>query len=184
MILCEDGDSVMDAFAGSATTAHAVLESDMKLSFILIEMMDYANSITAERVKRVIEGYSDGKTRVEGVDGGFKYYELGDKLFTDDEQLNPDIDEKKLREYIWYIETKSDKPVENNNYYLGNANDQGYYFFYEKDKICVLDYSFLSQIKERMTGYVIYADKCQLSEGELLKYNITFKKIPRDITRL
>ena len=99
-ILCEDGDIVMDAFAGSATTAHAVLESDMKLSFILIEMMDYANSITAERVKRVIEGYSDGKTRVEGVDGGFTYYELGDKLFTDDEQLNPDIDEKKLREYI------------------------------------------------------------------------------------
>lgn len=57
-----DGEHiVLDSFAGSGTTAHAVLElnkeDDGNRRFILIEMEDYANSITAERVRRIINGY-------------------------------------------------------------------------------------------------------------------------------
>ena len=51
---------VLDTFAGSGTTAHAVLNMNKdggNRRFILVEMMDYAESITAERVKRVINGY-------------------------------------------------------------------------------------------------------------------------------
>ena len=52
---------VLDSFAGSGTTAHAVLDLNKKdggnRKFILIEMMDYAETITAERVRRVIAGY-------------------------------------------------------------------------------------------------------------------------------
>lgn len=52
---------ILDSFAGSGTTAHAVLDLNKKdggnRKFILIEMMDYADTITAERVKRVITGY-------------------------------------------------------------------------------------------------------------------------------
>jgi adenine-specific DNA-methyltransferase len=52
---------VLDSFAGSGTTAHAVLRQNARdggqRRFILIEMMDYADSTTAERVKRVITGY-------------------------------------------------------------------------------------------------------------------------------
>ena len=52
---------VLDSFAGSGTTAHAVLRQNLKdggnRRFILIEMMDYAESITAERVSRAITGY-------------------------------------------------------------------------------------------------------------------------------
>lgn len=52
---------VLDSFAGSGTTAHAVLDLNKKdggnRKFILIEMMDYADTITAERVKRVMTGY-------------------------------------------------------------------------------------------------------------------------------
>lgn len=54
-------DIILDSFAGSGTTAHAVLEQNRRdggnRKFILIETMDYAKDITAERVKRVIEGY-------------------------------------------------------------------------------------------------------------------------------
>ena len=52
---------VLDSFAGSGTTAHAVLNLNKQdggnRKFILIEMEDYAETITAERVKRVINGY-------------------------------------------------------------------------------------------------------------------------------
>ena len=52
---------ILDSFAGSGTTAHAVLDLNKKdggnRKFILIEMMDYTDTITAERVKRVMTGY-------------------------------------------------------------------------------------------------------------------------------
>lgn len=73
-------DIILDSFAGSGTTAHAVLNMNKQdggnRKFILIEMMDYADSITAERVKRVIDGYGEGKKTVEGTGGGFTFYEL------------------------------------------------------------------------------------------------------------
>jgi adenine-specific DNA-methyltransferase len=74
-------DIIIDSFAGSGTTAHAVLNLN-KLDggtrkFILVEMEDYADSITAERVKRVINGYADK----EGTGGSFDYFVLGKPLF-------------------------------------------------------------------------------------------------------
>jgi adenine-specific DNA-methyltransferase len=53
---------VLDSFAGSGTTAHAVLKANAKddgsRKFILVEGEDYADRITAERVRRVINGYA------------------------------------------------------------------------------------------------------------------------------
>lgn len=53
---------ILDSFAGSATTAHAVLEANKRdggnRKFILVEMEDYADRLTAERVRRVINGYA------------------------------------------------------------------------------------------------------------------------------
>ena len=52
---------ILDSFAGSATTAHAVLDANKRdggnRKFILVEMEDYADQLTAERVRRVINGY-------------------------------------------------------------------------------------------------------------------------------
>lgn len=61
---------ILDSFAGSGTTAHSVLKSNSQDSgnrkFILIECEDYADSLTAERVRRVIRGYPfSGTQRVE-----------------------------------------------------------------------------------------------------------------------
>lgn len=56
-----DDAIVLDSFAGSGTTAHAVLAAnqvdDGKRRFILIECEKYADALTAERVRRVIKGY-------------------------------------------------------------------------------------------------------------------------------
>ncbi len=181
---------ILDSFAGSGTTAHAVLNLNKadggSRKFILIEMMDYAESITAERVRRVVDGYGEGKKAVEGTGGDFSFYELGEPLLLDG-NINENVGTEKLREYIYFTETHERlEPVhENEPYYLGTHFATAYYFCYERENCTVLDFDLLSaSVKTKAEGYVIYADICALSESQLLKYNITFKKIPRDITRI
>lgn len=185
------GDSIiLDSFAGSGTTAHAVLNMNKAdgghRKFILVEMMDYAESITAERVKRVIDGYGKGKNAVEGTGGDFTFCDLGPALLLPDGNLNEDAGAEKIREYVWYMETKSPyaPPEQDNPYYLGAARDTGYYFYYEKDAVTTLNHQFLAAITARAEHYLIYADLCAIPDEELKRYNITFKKIPRDITKL
>lgn len=181
---------ILDSFAGSGTTAHAVLDLNKKdggnRKFILVEMMDYADTITAERVKRVIDGYGEGNKAVEGLGGDFSYYELGAPLFKEDKNLNEEVGEEEIRKYVYYMETK--KPIEtnetDNRYYMGKNNDTAYYFYYKKDQITTLNHEFLSTINTKATEYIIYADKCVLAQEVMEKFNIVFKKIPRDITRL
>ena len=182
-------DIILDSFAGSGTTAHAVLNMNKAdgghRKFILVEMMDYADRITAERVKRVIRGHGEGKNAVEGTGGNFSFYDLGEPLLVGD-CLNEAVAPEKIREYIWFMETKQPyaPPSGGNPYYLGQHNDTGYYFYYEPQRVTVLDYAFLSTITEKADGTVIYADRCSISEDKLAKMGVTFKKIPRDISRL
>ena len=180
---------ILDSFAGSGTTAHSVLKANKAdgghRKFILVEMMDYADSITAERVKRVIRGYGEGKNAVEGTGGNFSFYDLGEPLLVGD-CLNEAVAPEKIREYIWFMETKQPytPPNGGNPYYLGKHNSTGYYFYYEPQRVTVLDYAFLSTITEKADGTVIYADRSSISEDKLAKMGVTFKKIPRDISRL
>lgn len=180
---------ILDSFAGSGTTAHAVLNMNKAdgghRKFILVEMMDYANSITAERVKRVIRGYGEGKNAVEGTGGSFSFYDLGEPLLVGD-CLNEAVAPDKIREYIWFMEIKQPYTSSSggNPYYLGKHNSTGYFFYYEPQRVTVLDYAFLSTITEKADETVIYADRCSISEDKLAKMGVTFKKIPRDISRL
>lgn len=238
---------ILDSFAGSGTTAHAVLNLNKKdggdRKFILIEMEDYAKKTTAERVKRVIDGYSyKGRKEVEiykqeltmknianvnafieeayniveskkneydkvstpnivdncikvigtkiynekaeGLGGDFSFYELGEPLMNESGFINENQSIDRIQEYIWYTETHSPfkKNGTNGQYHLGIFNDVSYYFYYEKDRITTLDASFLNQeIKTKANQYIIYADNCLLSDELLKRFNIVFKKIPRDI---
>ena len=238
---------VLDSFAGSGTTAHAVLnlnKADGGLrKFILIEMGEYAEDITAKRVKNLISGYKstkkisttlhkhkltvdtvrsgsalkkadsiiekeknnykevnlkieDGVLYVSGIvekdgfvpglNGDFTYYELGKPVLKDDRTLNEDIPVAKIHSYIWHTETHTpyNKPENENPAYLGEYNHTAYYFHYKKEELTALDYDFLAGINIKADSYVIYADTCLLSQEELSAYNITFKKIPRDITKI
>ena len=146
-------------------------------------MEDYAENITAERVKRVINGYGEGNKSVEGTGGDFTYYELGKPIFLENELLNEEVDRDKIEEYVWYSETKTPYIKQGENYLLGKKDHTAYYFYYEKEKITTLDESFLRTIKTKGSQYIIYADNCLLNKELMQKYNIIFKKIPRDITR-
>ena len=182
---------ILDSFAGSGTTAHAVLNMNKadggNRKFILVEMMDYADSITAERVKRVIDGYGEDKKAVEGTGGNFSYYELGPVLLLPDGNLNEEVGPQKIREYVYYMETKEPLPAEqptDEPYFMGLCRNTAYYFYYERERVTTLDHAFLATVQTKAEGYTIYADLCAIPQETLRRHNITFKKIPRDIARL
>jgi adenine-specific DNA-methyltransferase len=158
---------VLDSFAGSGTTAHAA--HNLNRQFILIECEDYAETITAERVRR--------------IGGGFAFYELGERLLLEDGNLNENLDTERIREYVWYSETRAEYAPSGIPYYLGEAFHTAYWFYYEHGEITTLDVEFLRLLKSA-ERYVIYADMCALSVSDLDRWGIKFKKIPRYIRKL
>lgn len=188
-IAADSNAIILDSFAGSGTTAHAVLNMNKQdggnRKFILVEMGDYAESITAERVRRVINGYGEGNKAVEGTGGGFSFYELDDALLING-MLNPNAAEEKIRAYVYYTETRCAIPAasENEKYLLGVHENHAYYFYYEADRMTTLNRAFLQTIQTRAEGYLIYADSNTLSAEDMARFHITFKKIPRDIAAL
>lgn len=182
----EEEDIILDSFAGSASTAHSVLDLNVEdggnRKFICIEMEEYAETITAERVKRVIKGYGDK----EGTGGSFDFYELGEPLFLENGDLNEAVSVDKIRQYIYYTETQttiSNGAHSDNSQFLGKYNDTAYYFHYEQGEITSLNHAFLASMKTKSEQYVIYADNCLLTPEFMTRHHIIFKKIPRDLTR-
>lgn len=244
---------VLDSFAGSGVTAHSVLKQNEldggNRKFILIELLDYAEDITAERVKRVCTGYSyKGKETTElysqkltisnlkyvqryideakniakenktvydkvsapsikencikvygtkiikekknGLGGSFDFYELGETIFDPATGfLNDNADTEEIRRYVWFSETNSAymKPAKDAHpYLLGTYQHNNYYFYYIKGEETCLDRDFLNTFtqKDKAEMYIIFADRCVLTEEEMMRLNIRFKKIPRDIKRV
>ncbi|WP_262905064.1 site-specific DNA-methyltransferase [Hymenobacter pini] len=177
---------VLDSFAGSGTTAHAVLKLNQQdggnRRFILTEMEDYAERITAERVKRVMQGYASQP----GTGGSFDYYTLGAPIFTEAGELNEQAGLVGLRQYIYYAETKQPLPApsaDDNAAFLGLHDDTAYYFHYQPDAVTTLGHEFLATMRTRAGQYIIYADNCLLPAEFMTRHGIIFKKIPRDISR-
>lgn len=195
---------ILDSFAGSGTTAHAVLNLNKQdgghRRFILVEMCDYAETITAERVRRVIDGYGEGSKAVEGTGGSFAFYELGDTIY--DPQtglLNDNADTEQIRRYIWYSETNTpyhspkvcgddaSRVVSMHHpYLLGCKDGTNYYFYYKRGEETVLDRAFLNTFTpaDQAEQYIVYADCCRLSREFMQTHHITFKQIPRDIKKV
>ena len=129
-------------------------------------MENYAENITAERVRR--------------IGGSFDFYEMGEQIFIDDE-LNENLDIEKIREYVWQVDTHIEyvKPSGDCEEFLGV--DDGTAYYYHED---ILDRNFLAKIKNRADSYVIYAETCALDAEFMFKYKIEFRKTPRDILKI
>ena len=187
---CSKDALVLDSFAGSGSTAHAVLNMNARdggsRRFILVEMDDYADTITAERVRRVIRGYGEDKNAVAGIDTGFSYYELGAALFCGDGSLSSSATVEDVRRYVWYTETQT--PYEDlsgqHPYLLGHLGDTVYYLAYEPGSLSTLDYNLLGELPAGGASTIIYADRCSLDADTLKKLGITYKQIPRQIARV
>ena len=198
-IAASSTDIVLDSFAGSGTTGHAVLKLNAQdlgtRRFLMVETEGYADTLTAERVRRVMSGYGEGSRATKGLGGGFDYYTVGEPMFRPDDNLNEAVGTEAIRDNVAYSEgiPATDRASATNPhtpYLLGLNRETAWIFHYEPDHATSLDMDFLAGLRfGGNTGagkpgtVIIYADRCLLSKTFMAKYGIIFKKIPRDITR-
>jgi len=188
------GDIVLDSFAGSGTTAHAVLRCNQHLHpplrFILAELNeDVALTKTRERVKKAIEGYSPlaGKNRalVPGLGGGFQFCRLSaEPLFTADGQIRPDVRFTELAEFVWFAETGSGYNRRADSPLLGVHEGRAIYLLYNgilKDQSAdggnCLTGAALDLLPTLDGPKVIYAAANRLG-SRTAREGITFKQTP------
>ena len=170
---------VLDSFAGSGTTGHAVMdlntEDEGKRKFLMIEMEDdIAKDITATRIKRAIEKY--------GYDDGFEYCELDKPLFNETGHIEETCDFDQFATYIYFTETQTNidhAKVDKN--FIGEHAETEYYLIYKEKGKNVFDKRFLKTLKKNNTKKVVYADNCTVGEKILNECNVLFKQIPYEV---
>jgi len=171
-------DIVLDSFAGSGTTGHAVLDLNKEdggnRSFILVEMEDgVARKTTAERVKLAIKKYS--------YSAGFEYCELAKPLFNEKGQINEQCTYNELATYIYFTETRTNAEKKTIKApYVGESAGVAYYLIYEGRNKNDLTRSVITKLKIKQQA-VVYADRCLVDEDELREKGIIFKQIPYEI---
>ncbi|QTA79836.1 SAM-dependent methyltransferase [Desulfonema limicola] len=199
--IATDKDSlVLDSFAGTGSTAQAVLEinkqDEGKRNVILIEMEpDISRTTTKQRLQRVIEGYSIQKLKgkiedIKGVGGGFSYYELGETIFDANGQIKESIKYNDLARFVFFSETNTPLPADSktDSPLLGIRDNLGIYLLFNgilRDKSPgggnALTRAVLKSLPLHNGPKVIYGTSCRLSQNSLRQEQITFKQIPYQI---
>jgi adenine-specific DNA-methyltransferase len=193
---------ILDSFAGSGTTAHAVLalnkEDGGNRKFICVEMEDYADSITAERVRRVIKGVPTAKDEAlkEGLGGSFTFCELGkeisiEKILTGESLPAYDA----LAKYVFY--TATGKSLEgavkaSPDYFVGETDLYEVYLVYKPDiaflrsNDSALNAAKLEAIAKRKSKKekLVFATAKYMGQKELSGQNITFCQLPYAIHKV
>ena len=196
-------DIILDSFAGSGTTAHAVLalnkEDGGNRKFILVECEDYADTITAERVRRVINGVENATNENlrDGLGGSFTYCTLGEPI-DEEGMLTGEIlpTYETLADYIAYTATGSalTSIANREDYYFGETKDIRFYLIYEptlaflESSESALNGARTEQIakacKETGKKAYVYAPQKFISQKELTDMGITFCQLPYNIHRI
>ena len=195
-VATQPGDLILDSFAGSGTTGHAVLKQNAEDNggrrFILVEMVqNIAEDITAERIRRVSNGFIDTKGKqTPALGGGFRYYRLGNPLFDEFGNVFSEIKFADLAKHVFFSETGMPLPDSNDltTPFIGEYNERGIFLLYNgilKDKNPkngnVLTREVLAMLPKFDGEKVIYGTGCRLSDARLKAERITFKQIPYDL---
>ncbi|MBV9848851.1 MAG: site-specific DNA-methyltransferase [Armatimonadetes bacterium] len=171
-------DVVLDVFSGSGTTGHAVMQLNAEdggnRRFLLVEMEPHiARDITAERLRRVINGYGDKP----GLGGTFAYATLGDPLMDADGQLGAGVTYADLARFIFHKETGqtlADAPDGRGDGFLGERNGVAYYLLWGKGAERVLDVDAVRRLAARPGLKTVYADACPVAADRLARANVRF----------
>jgi site-specific DNA-methyltransferase (adenine-specific)/adenine-specific DNA-methyltransferase len=185
------GDLILDSFAGSGTTAHAVLKQNAEdggnRRFILVEMDEHiAQNVTAERVRRVAQGYTNAKgEHVEGLGGDFQYCKLStEPLFAPDGQIRTDVTFAQLAEFVWFAETGTGFAGAADSPLLGTHEGRAIYLLYNgilKDLAPQSGNVLTATVFSRLPAFngpkVIYAAANRMG-ARTAREGITFKQTP------
>lgn len=197
-------DIVLDSFGGSGTTANAVLKLNKadggNRKFVLIEMKpEIASRITAERVRRVAEGYKTSKGETtQGLGGSFQYCRLSEKpLFDAEGRIDPEAGFERLAEFVWFMETGtglSGSAISANmtSPYLGVYKGREIFLLYNgilKDKSelggNVLNGRMLAYLNEVASAQnmpkIVYGARTRFDKVKLAKLGVTFHQLPYEL---
>lgn len=187
---------VLDSFAGSGTTGHAVLALNKQdggnRRFMLVEMeREIARDMTAKRVRRVSEGYKNAKgEKVEGLGGGFRYCELGEPLFDESGKIRETVSFADLARHVYFTETGEPLPRGRvtKSPFLGECRGVGVYLLYNgilDDKSAqggnVLTRAVLAKLPKFDGQKVIYCAGCLLGKDRLQAARILIRQTPYEI---
>lgn len=198
LTLATDKDSiVLDSFAGSGSTAHAVLEMNKEdggnRKFILVQIPEETGKdsaaykagyktvqeITQARVKKVIER--------DNLDTGFTYYRLGQQIDADGILTGDLPSYNDFAKYVYYLATGKNYPtkskVDAKKYFVGKDESTAIFLVYENDfdklKSMALTLDLAKDLHKQHEGRkIVYAPACFLDEYHLDQFNITFVGIP------
>jgi adenine-specific DNA-methyltransferase len=199
-ISTEENDIVLDSYAGSGTTAHAVLDLNAKdrgkRQYILVQLPEeikkdtpaykmgfrWVHEITRERVKRVI-----AKNKYKT---GFTYYTLGTAIDAESILTGKLPTYKEFAKYVYYLATGKNHPdekkIKEEDSFVGKTDHQSVYLLYEKNadalkKLAItLDWAEKSRKKDS-NKKIVYAPACYLDDEALEQYNIKFVSIPYNL---
>jgi len=204
ILLSTEPDSiVLDSFAGSGTTGHAVLAQNREdrgnRQFILVELEPkIAREITAVRLKRVSEGYifeNKGRQQHEfGTGGTFSYYHVSETFLEKSE-----IPFNEMAQYLFFKETGVPMAVdtalalvegESPSYaacttaekhrraFLGSAEGVGVYLLNNAD---VLTEALIAHLPRHNGRKIIHCGGTQLTNALLKQLGITFRQMPYNL---
>jgi adenine-specific DNA-methyltransferase len=192
--IATDPDSlVLDSFAGSGTTGHAVLalnaEDGGNRRFIMVEQEDYAETLTAERIRRVINGVPSARDEAlqQGYGGSFSFFRLGEAL--NEEALLTGERLPSYREMARYVfftatgEQLDESQVDEERYYLGTSKQYEVYMIYRPSidflKITPLTLSWAESLGQPgdKTRLVVASHK-YLDEDRLREHKLEYCQLP------
>lgn len=192
-VASDDDSIILDSFAGSGTTGHAVLQLNKKdivnRRFILVEMdSKICRNAAAERLNRASKGYrkADGSA-IEGLGGGFRFATLSAPLFDEKGNIRATVRFAELAHHVYFTETGEPLPkqVKATSPLIGKCNGMAVYLLYNgilKDKSPdggnVLTLSTLQHLPKHDGPKVIYGTACRLGAERLRRESIVFKQLP------
>lgn len=198
-ISTNENDIILDSFSGSGTTAHAVLELNKEdggnRKFILVEQENYADSITAERVRRVIKGVKTAKDEnlKKGLGGSFSYFELGDPIEMESLLRGKKLPGfKEFARYLFYTATGEEfdeKAVHEKTGFIGESRSYEVYLFYKPElewlKTNALTLEKLKELpKHNGKKRLVFAPTKYVDDHTLSEFRADFCQLPYEIYRL
>lgn len=158
---------------------------------ILVEMdSNVARNVTAERVKRVAQGYTNAKGEVvPGLGGGFHYATVGKSLFAANGHINPEVTFAEMARFVWFMETgtplASKRP---SSPLLGVHEGRAVYLLYNgilKDKSTgggnTLTSPLLAELPPHEGSKTVYGTRCLIRPERMRALGIAFKQLPYEL---
>ncbi|MGA2286805.1 MAG: site-specific DNA-methyltransferase [Dehalococcoidia bacterium] len=190
-IATDKNSLVLDSFAGSGTTGHAVLDLNKadggNRQFILVEIEEsICQAVTAQRLTRVVQGHND----IPALGGGYRYCRLGVPIFDETGNIRAGVSFSELATHVYFAETGEPIPTRKNGKspLLGVHNSKAIYLLFNGilgDRSPgggnVLTNTVLKSLPPNDGPRVIYGEGCRLGKARLKREGIVFKQIPYGI---